>query len=92
MKMKNPRTPKPDALADKNRSPDLSHPAGRRRRVRELCELHDHVTVGEILSDMDRSVETDRRTVLGTLLDLEREGYIFVLDADDPSDREVKLA
>jgi len=41
---------------------------------------------------MDRSVETDRPTILGTLLDLEREGYIYVLEADDPSDREVKLA
>jgi hypothetical protein len=92
MRMKNPRSRKADGPADKNRSPDLSHAAGRRRRIRELCELHDHVTVGEIVQDMDRSVETDRPTILGTLLDLEREGYIYVLEADDPSDREVKLA
>jgi len=77
---------------DDNHTPDLSHAAGRRRRVRELCELHDHVTVGEIVQDMNRSVETDRPTILGTLLDLEREGYIFVLESDEPSEREVKLA
>jgi len=70
---------------------DLSHPAGRRVRIRELCEIHDSVTVGEIVEDMNRSVETDRGAVLGTLLDLDKAGFVMILDADDPMDREVSL-
>jgi len=70
---------------------DLSHPAGRRVRIRELCEIHDRVTVGEILEDMNRSVETDRGAVLGTLLDLDKAGFVMILDAEDPMDREVSL-
>jgi len=70
---------------------DLSHPAGRRVRIRELCEIHDSVTVGEILEDMNRSVETDRAAVLGTLLDLDKAGFVMILDAEDPMDREVSL-
>jgi hypothetical protein len=70
---------------------DLSHPAGRRVRIRELCEIHDRITVGEIVQDMNRSVETDRGAVLGTLLDLDKAGFIMVLDAEDPMDREVAL-
>jgi len=70
---------------------DLSHPAGRRVRIRELCEIHDSVTVGEIVEDMNRSVETDRGAVLGTLLDLDKAGFIMVFDAEDPMDREVAL-
>jgi len=70
---------------------DLSHPAGRRVRIRELCEIHDSITVGEIVEDMNRSVETDRGAVLGTLLDLEKAGFVMILDAEDPMDREVSL-
>jgi len=70
---------------------DLSHPAGRRVRIRELCEIHDSVTVGEILEDMNRSVETDRGAVLGTLLDLDKAGFVMILEAENPMDREVSL-
>jgi len=70
---------------------DLSHPAGRRVRIRELCEIHDSVTVGEIVDDMNRSVETDRGAVLGTLLDLDKAGFVMILDAEDPMEREVSL-
>jgi hypothetical protein len=40
---------------------------------------------------MNRSVETDRGAVLGTLLDLDKAGFIMVLDAEDLMDREVSL-
>jgi len=70
---------------------DLSHPAGRRVRIRELCEIHDKVTVGEIVEDMNRSVETHRGAVLGTLLDLDKAGFVMILDAEDPMEREVSL-
>jgi DNA-binding PadR family transcriptional regulator len=60
-------------------------------RIRELCELHEEITVGEILQDMNRAVEVDRGAILGTLLDLEKAGFIMVLEAEDPLDREVAL-
>jgi len=80
-----------DSVAMQSKEPDLSHPAGRRVRIRELCELHEEITVGEILQDMNRAVEVDRGAILGTLLDLEKAGFIMVLDAEDPLDREVAL-
>jgi hypothetical protein len=71
---------------------DLSHPAGRRVRIRELIQLHDSITVGEIIQDMDRSVETSRTEIIGTISELDRAGFLFLLDAADPMDREVRLA
>jgi DNA-binding PadR family transcriptional regulator len=40
---------------------------------------------------MNRAVEVDRGAILGTLLDLEKAGFIMVLEAEDPLDREVAL-
>jgi hypothetical protein len=71
---------------------DLSHAAGRRVRIRELIQLHDSITVGEIIQDMDRSVETSRTEIIGTISELDRAGYVFVVDSRDPMDREVRLA
>jgi hypothetical protein len=88
MKANTARKRKSDGI---DQTVDLSHPAGRRVRIRELCEIHDSVTVGEIVEDMCRSVETDRGAVLGTLLELDRAGFIMLLDADDPAEREVSL-
>jgi len=88
MKTESARKRKPDGI---DHTVDLSHAAGRRVRIRELCEIHDTITVGEIVEDMNRSVETDRGAVLGTLLDLDKAGFIMVLDAEDPMDREVSL-
>jgi len=71
---------------------DLSHAAGRRVRIRELCQMHESVTVGEIIQEMNRSVETNRSEIIGTLSGLERAGFVIILDADDMADREVRLA
>jgi predicted transcriptional regulator len=71
---------------------DLSHAAGRRVRIRELIQLHDSVTVGEIIQEMNRSVETNRSEIIGTLSGLERAGFVIILDAENMTDREVRLA
>jgi len=70
---------------------DLSHAGGRRVRIRELCQMHESVTVGEIIQDMNRSVETNRSEIIGTLSGLERAGFVIILDADNVVDREVQL-
>jgi len=88
MKANTARKPKSSGI---DHTVDLSHPAGRRVRIRELCEIHDSISVGEIVQDMNRSVETDRGAVLGTLLDLDKAGFVMILDAEDPMDREVSL-
>jgi len=71
---------------------DLSHAAGRRVRIRELIQLHESVTVGEIIQEMNRSVETNRSEIIGTLSGLERAGFFIILDAENMTDREVRLA
>jgi len=71
---------------------DLSHAAGRRVRIRELIQLHEMVTVGEIIQEMNRSVETNRSEIIGTLSGLERAGFVIILDAENMTDREVRLA
>jgi len=73
------------------RDVDLSHPAGRRVRIRELIQLHESVTVGEIIQEMDRSVETNRSEIIGTISELDRAGYVMILDGDVMDDREVQL-
>jgi hypothetical protein len=78
-------------MSTQDQNVDLSHPAGRRVRIRELCEMHQEITVGEIVEEMNRSVETDRASIIGTLLELDRAGFVMVLDADEPTDREVRL-
>jgi len=70
---------------------DLSHAAGRRVRIRELIQLHDSVTVGEIIQEMNRSVETNRSEIIGTLSGLDKSGFVMIFDAEDPMDREVQL-
>ena len=70
---------------------DLSHAGGRRVRIRELCQMHESVTVGEIIKDMNRSVETNRSEIIGTLSGLERTGFVIILDAESMEDREVRL-
>ena len=70
---------------------DLSHAAGRRVRIRELIQLHDSVTVGEIIQEMNRSVETNRSEIIGTLSGLDRAGYVMILDGESMEDREVRL-
>jgi len=71
---------------------DLSHAAGRRVRIRELIQLHEMVTVGEIIQEMNRSVETNRSEIIGTLSGLERAGFVIILDAENMTNREVRLA
>jgi hypothetical protein len=70
---------------------DLSHAAGRRVRIRELIQLHESVTVGEIIQEMNRSVETNRSEIIGTISELDRAGYVMILDGDVIDDREVRL-
>ena len=70
---------------------DLSHAAGRRVRIRELIQLHESVTVGEIIQEMNRSVETNRSEIIGTISELDRAGYVMILDGDVIDDREVQL-
>jgi len=73
------------------RDVDLSHPAGRRVRIRELIQLHESVTVGEIIQEMNRSVETNRSEIIGTISELDRAGYVMILDGESMEDREVRL-
>jgi len=70
---------------------DLSHSAGRRVRIRELIQLHESVTVGEIIKEMDRSVETNRSEIIETISELDRAGYVMIIDGDVIDDREVQL-
>ena len=70
---------------------DLSHAAGRRVRIRELIQLHESVTVGEIIQEMNRSVETNRSEIIGTISELDRAGYVMILDGESMEDREVRL-
>jgi len=70
---------------------DLSHAAGRRVRIRELIQLHESGTVGEISQEMNRSVETNRSEIIGTISELDRAGYVMILDGDVIDDREVQL-
>jgi len=71
---------------------DLSKPSGRRMRIRELCNIHQTITTGEIVTDIVRSVEVTEAEVIGTLVELDCAGYIMILDAEDPMEREVVLA
>ena len=73
------------------RDVDLSHAAGRRVRIRELIQLHESVTFGEIIKEMDRSVETNRSEIIETISELDRAGYVMILDGDVMEDREVRL-
>jgi hypothetical protein len=70
---------------------NLSSAAGRRLRIRELLQLHETVTVGEIIKEMNRSVETNRSEIMGTLSGLERAGFVIILDAENMADREVRM-
>jgi len=70
---------------------DLSHAAGRRVRIRELIQLHESVTVGEIIQEMNRSVETNRSEIIETISELNRAGYVMILDGDSMGNREVRL-
>jgi hypothetical protein len=61
-------------------------------RIRELCQVHEHITVNEIVSDIVRAVEVDEAQVLGTLVELDRAGYIMIMEDEEPFDREVVLS
>jgi hypothetical protein len=89
MKTDTARKRKPDGI---DHTVDLSHAAGRRVRIRELCEIHESITVGEIVEDMTRNVEVTRAMVIGTISELERAGFLMVLDHHKvPRNRRVRI-
>jgi len=71
---------------------DLSEASSRRERIRQMHDSHEQLTVGEIVEDMTRNVEVDRAMVIGTISELERAGFLMILDHHKvPRNRRVRI-
>jgi hypothetical protein len=71
---------------------DLSDASSRRERIRQMHDSHEQLTVGEIVEDMTRHVEVNYGMVIGTISELERAGFLMVLDHHKvPRNRRVRI-